>query len=1416
MLPLRQDGTTKPASDGDPANHTADDAPDDTTHDVDVLVEEASQLLPPLSAADEVRWRHLRRTTDATSRLAALRDYLHHRGGSDDHGDDGDDAPTALCLSGGGIRSATFNLGVVQALAAEGLLPRFHFLSSVSGGGYLASWLSAWVRNEGLAQESARRRTAAAQAGGLGHAGSSAKVDRTVDPRDFAQAQAKVFRELGGIGNGQPEEPSPLRRLRAFSSYLSPMRGLSADAMTLLAIYLRNVILNWLVLIPLLLAVLLLPRWLLANLQAPMPEHCWTYALAAAALLLIAWTIAYMASDLPASPENERPVGQRVKEEAPRRPRAVFLPLVLPLAVAAYLIVCLIAWHARGDYPLPLVAETFIPHEDVPLFRWLRRTWWPEALALLDARVAYPLLLSAVGGAVLQALSSIAGGTLLRRVRDVESGSRPATWRALVAVSFSGAVTGVGLFTLVGALLSVARDADPSDQRVLALVGVPLLLAVFWMGVTLYAAWRRPIGHEDEREWWARAGARWIALGTGWLVMFLLVLFAPTLLLSWTGLKSAAGTAAAGAGTGALGVLLALVGYASKRGPAWRQQIESLSVRTGLRVLDIAAVGFIVLLLASLSLAFTLAMRLDHEVVKQQDALLYSQVILPAASNKDCKQPSTLTQHCAHWTDMAIHRYERSLATVAPMPLLMSAIALLALALTVSHRIGVNAFSLHSLYGNRLVRAYLAASRPSEVRRPHWFTGFDPKDNVPMHELWPTLGAASSHSAATAPRLFHVVNIALNLVQASERRLEWQDRKATAFTVTPLHAGSAITGYVPSHLYIESPHRAGISLGAAMTISGAAASPNMGYHSSLPVAFAMTLFNLRLGLWMPNPRWPWQAEGRENAGWRKRLRGWIRGGPPAPASVHRARWPWRRDEPTLGLSALLSEALGMTSEDSQFLSLSDGGHFDNMGLYEMVRRRCRRIVLIDASADPDYTFDDLMSTMRKIRVDMGIPIEFRDGLPAPRDKQGNGRPFAVADIRYEAADPSGRTGQLVLIKPALPDDDGDDDGKRLPPDVRRYEQESARGKERFPQQRTSDQFFDEAQFESYRMLGLHLGREAFRGGRLIPPPPSPSPAPAGPPLRTLKPSQTAGAAHAERRTASAREQASTPEPAKGSEGGASVLAVVAGAGAVKQITDHIGLITASALVSAVTVTGVVKLADATVKLDKPEVQIANPTVRLVTAALAASGASAPGGAPSVPGAPAPAGAASVPASEASAPIELVVLGVDTSQLQRSVQEAASAASALTRAASDAQRTTLEAVDQVRELGVQSAKAASEAAALSERLAKVNGGPGVEGHGDPNHDTNNAYVFFDRTDRELLNKIHAAAKEASSNAIKASDAAGRAERNASAATAAAVRAEDQATQAHAAASDASNRSVLRDWRERLDQASPRPTGRGSKP
>jgi hypothetical protein len=313
------------------------------------------------------------------------------------------------------------------------------------------------------------------------------------------------------------------------------------------------------------------------------------------------------------------------------------------------------------------------------------------------------------------------------------------------------------------------------------------------------------------------------------------------------------------------------------------------------------------------------------------------------------------------------------------------------------------------------VRAYLGASNPH--RKASHFTGFAANDDLPMAALDP------------ATRPFHVVNLTLNLVGAS--RLAWQQRKAESFTVTSLHSGSAHLGFRPTDEY-----GGGITLGTAVALSGAAASPNMGYHSSPVVGFIMTLFNTRLGAWLGNP------------------------GPPGART-------WKLPGPLSAIRSLIKEALGQTSDETPFVYLSDGGHFENLALYEMVRRRCRQIIVLDGGCDPDFTYDDLGNALRKIRIDMGVPINFSDASTDPlRDRV---RRCAVASIEYSKADPPSEDGFLVYIKPLLLGNE--------PPDVASY----AAANPKFPHQSTADQSFDESQTESYRLLGLQSVDEICEG-----------------------------------------------------------------------------------------------------------------------------------------------------------------------------------------------------------------------------------------------------------------------------------------------------------------------------------------------
>jgi hypothetical protein len=209
----------------------------------------------------------------------------------------------------------------------------------------------------------------------------------------------------------------------------------------------------------------------------------------------------------------------------------------------------------------------------------------------------------------------------------------------------------------------------------------------------------------------------------------------------------------------------------------------------------------------------------------------------------------------------------------------------------------------------------------------------------------------------------------------------------------------------------------------------------MGYHSSPFVTFILTLLNVRLGAWLGNP------------------------GPAGDRT-------FQLGYPASSVRPIIDEALGLTNDRSPYVYLSDGGHFENLGLYEMVLRRCHFIVVSDAGEDPECSFADLGEAVRKVRVDFGIPIDFGEMSIYPRSQidtaKQHGHNCAIGRIGYSAVDGStAPDGIIIYIKPVCYGDE--------PRDIYEYFKRS----QTFPHESTADQFFSESQFESYRMLGAY-------------------------------------------------------------------------------------------------------------------------------------------------------------------------------------------------------------------------------------------------------------------------------------------------------------------------------------------------------
>jgi hypothetical protein len=221
----------------------------------------------------------------------------------------------------------------------------------------------------------------------------------------------------------------------------------------------------------------------------------------------------------------------------------------------------------------------------------------------------------------------------------------------------------------------------------------------------------------------------------------------------------------------------------------------------------------------------------------------------------------------------------------------------------------------------------------------------------------------------------------------------------------------------------------------AVAVSGAAVSPAMGKMTK-PERFLLAIGNVRLGVWYPNPRY--LADPVE--------RTWY--------EIHHPR-PWY----------LAKEALGLHRANDRWLYLTDGGHYENLGLVELLRRGCREVYCFDASGDTPDTFGTLAEAMRLAREELNAEIVI-DPTPMEPNKHGIS-PIGVraGTIRYAGeAEP---TGWVVVAKLAVP--------KTAAFDII----DLARTLHSFPNNPTSDQLYTDQKFEAYRALGHHLGDRAY-------------------------------------------------------------------------------------------------------------------------------------------------------------------------------------------------------------------------------------------------------------------------------------------------------------------------------------------------
>jgi hypothetical protein len=830
-----------------------------------------------------------------------------------------------LAFSGGGIRSATINLGILQALARHGLLRRIDYLSTVSGGGFIGGWLERWIRERGIDH---------------------------------------VEKHLGQRVEGQPEktapEPPPVNFLRDYSNYLTPRMGvLGPDTWAAIATYLRNVILNQAILVGFLGALLVAP-WILGSFfdygPGGFPPPL-AVGIAGAVLIVMAVAGGVVNTSTCATGEDR----------GYTRQRDVVLMVVLPLFAGAFLF----------NYAI-----------------WRKPEIWTFLFCLLAGTAVY-----AVGHLC---------GWVISKVSFRKTPSAVPDFRNVLWALPSGAFAGVEVYGLRRLIHVWEANSLPGRWHA-ASWGAPLFVVAFLLAGTLHIGLAKFALRNEIQEWWARLGGLLMLWGLVWSVFFALAIYAPlgvTLLgkflwtrrvLLWGWILHSGIGARLGWGTGTGGK-----GTSS----TWKEVVAKAAP-------FVFVAGLLVLLACGV----------------EQLAVHFS------------KLPADLPQG-------DIERYWVNADAIQAAFLWILLGAALGVMALLAWRVDINRFSMNLLYRNRLVRCYLGAS--NEQRKAQKFTGFDPNDDLPLALFGkPELEKGKNE---TERKLYSgpypILNATLNVTHGE--RLAWQERKAESFVFTPLFCGYEFPEMKPSvnlvrsaeekvETYLateewafpaEGQNPGGPKLGLAISTSGAAVSPNMGFHTYPPLAFLMTMFNVRLGEWLANPRYA-----------RPQLR-YQRTSP--------------EGGPEFSLFYLLCELFGSTTDRSRYVYLSDGAHFENLGIYELVRRECDFILASDAGADPDYVFGDLVNAIRKCRADLGAEIRLNVDPLRPDPESRLSRTHAVrGEIRYR----DGKVGQLLYFKSCLTGDE--------PNDVRDYQRQHPE----FPQQSTGDQWFDESQFESYRMLG---------------------------------------------------------------------------------------------------------------------------------------------------------------------------------------------------------------------------------------------------------------------------------------------------------------------------------------------------------
>ncbi len=917
-----------------------------------------------------------------------------------------------VALSGGGIRSATFCLGIFQALARQGLIGRIDYLSTVSGGGYFGGFLGRLFTRPWISESCQKPKQDESQA------------SRCSWPEEFLGADKNVLRLNPGVPRVEnvlkTPDSAPMRWLRDHGRYLSPNGA--GDFLLLLATHLRNwatVTLVWVIAVLALFllgnsvraALWMLPKWL----------EAWEWP-------FLRWTD----RGLWWSPWVCLPLW-------------VFLYVVLPCGLAF--------WITPPD------------KKDVP--KWYHR--------LL-------LLFSAMGTVLFAFLVAYRCGQL---------DFRP---------------------NLVTFLLGL--PATPHHVQIALQIGIIALLSAIMWGL----AWRRalkeygnqanpavPIGAIRVRKtrnhlnhWFTRAGCVALTLlGLAFVDTLGQTLYAVTQYRGWTLMSFK--TLATVSGVAGFVALAQKFKFLLDFVPAKSRSLQ-LSVGVLAPLLAFSILVPTLVALSAVGHGFLWHWGTPTPIVQGTHVNPGKRIVAQFA----LRSAVSLSEERHIRVDdlpLKIKSKLRSPAVDFLFVCWASAVAVLLCFVFGQTLVFLNLSSHHAIYASRLAEAYLGASNPNRWRdqRGGWIVDCD---DVPLRDYRP-----HEHGGP-----LHLINMTLNETVSGRTRLEYRDRKGLGMVVGPCGVtvgthDNAVwmeaktseeprclqpVGYTKGafHIFVESKRSAknqgeapnnvtpeSLSLRQWLAVSGAAFTTGMGSQTSLGKSLLFGLTNLRLGYWWNSGVSPRRRVERTKTG----LCGLIADGLFFLFPVQ---------------MSLFDELLGrFGGPGRKRWYLSDGGHFENTGCYELIRRRVPFIIVCDNGQDSDSSFENLAGLVRKARIDFNADIRFftteeidqyvrrdlqqsigtLDELKAvPKGDRSDGVPVratrhaTLAWVDYADGPNGGKAGSVILfIKPTLTGDE--------PCDVLQYQFDNPD----FPQQSTIDQYFDEAQWESYRRLGQHIGDMLF-------------------------------------------------------------------------------------------------------------------------------------------------------------------------------------------------------------------------------------------------------------------------------------------------------------------------------------------------